>query len=212
MIRLVFLLRRRPDLGVAEFHEYWLRRHGPLVASHQQTLGIRRYVQTHRNENVDPVNRIMEAWGISGSSYDGVAELWYDSEEAMLTNTTPAAREAAMELLEDERQFIDLPASPLWLATSAHPGKEMPQRHYAGHKTKGNCFMRPSSDRALGDTREHWLGLTHPVCIKNNLSEYLVSSYARLPRFESRIERGLTTPTDMTITTTPTRRAGAEPR
>lgn len=192
MIRLVFLLRRCSYMDQAEFHEYWLRRHGPLVASHQQALGIRRYVQTHRVESVDPVDRLREAWGISESLYDGVAELWYDSEEAMLTNTSPSAREAAMELLEDERSFIDLPASPLWLATSVQLGDEIPKRLYADHKTKVNCFLRPSSDHALDDACERWLGLSHPVCMKNTVSASLVQSYTRLPRFESRIDRSLT--------------------
>jgi CRP-like cAMP-binding protein len=47
-------------------------------------------------------------------AYDGIAELWWDSLEDM-ANPDPAARTAALELLEDERRFIDLARSPLFL-------------------------------------------------------------------------------------------------
>jgi len=47
--------------------------------------------------------------------YDGVAELWFDSLEALAANgQRPEARAAAALLLEDERRFIDLARSPLW--------------------------------------------------------------------------------------------------
>jgi hypothetical protein len=47
LIVITFLLRRRPELSAAEFHEYWRDRHGPLVASQAGALGIRRYIQLH---------------------------------------------------------------------------------------------------------------------------------------------------------------------
>ena len=34
MVKLVFCLRRLPQLSLAEFQEYWLQKHGPLVRSH----------------------------------------------------------------------------------------------------------------------------------------------------------------------------------
>ena len=46
-------------------------------------------------------------------AYDGVAELWFESEEAMAANTSKAAANAGAELLEDEKKFIDLANSPL---------------------------------------------------------------------------------------------------
>ena len=49
--------------------------------------------------------------------YDGVAELWWESEEALAAaSATDPGRRAGAELLADEARFIDLPASPLWLA------------------------------------------------------------------------------------------------
>jgi hypothetical protein len=49
--------------------------------------------------------------------YDGVAELWWESEETLTGALATAAGQAAgAALLEDERRFIDLPNSPLWFA------------------------------------------------------------------------------------------------
>ena len=48
--------------------------------------------------------------------YDGEAELWWDSlEDIVAAVSTPAGQQAAFELLEDERRFIDLERSPLWI-------------------------------------------------------------------------------------------------
>ena len=50
-------------------------------------------------------------------AYDGVAELWWDSMEDFAGgNATPEGRAAALELLEDERKFIDHARSPLWVS------------------------------------------------------------------------------------------------
>ena len=47
-------------------------------------------------------------------AYDGVAELWWDRIED-LASDDPAARKAGLDLLEDERGFIDLSKSPIFL-------------------------------------------------------------------------------------------------
>jgi hypothetical protein len=47
MIKLVFSLRRRPEMTREEFLTYWREHHGPLVSRHAEALRIRRYVQTH---------------------------------------------------------------------------------------------------------------------------------------------------------------------
>ena len=115
MVKLVFVLRRRSDLTLEEFQTYWRDTHAPLVASHAATLGIRRYVQTHTLDS--PFNTALQASRGGPAPYDGVAELWWDSPESLAAGTaTPEGQQAALELLEDERRFIDLDNSPLWVA------------------------------------------------------------------------------------------------
>jgi uncharacterized protein (TIGR02118 family) len=113
VIKLTFALRSLPDLGREEFQRYWLEQHGPLVRSHADTLGIRRYVQTHTAG--DEAQVALRASRDAPEPYDGVAELWYDSLEAIAQAvSTDAGRAAAIALLEDERRFIDHSRSPLW--------------------------------------------------------------------------------------------------
>ena len=111
----MFCLKRLPGLSRQEFQRYWREQHGPLVASHAEALGIRRYVQVHTLDS--PVNAAAQASRGGPEEFDGVAELWYDSLEALQAAVrTDAGRAAGAELLEDERRFIDLERSPLWFA------------------------------------------------------------------------------------------------
>ena len=114
MIKLTFCLHRLPRLSREAFQSYWRERHAPLVARHAKVLRIRRYVQTHAL--TVPFNDAIRASREAPEMYDGVAELWWDSlEELMASGQSEEARAAGLELLEDERKFIDLARSPLWL-------------------------------------------------------------------------------------------------
>jgi uncharacterized protein (TIGR02118 family) len=112
MIKLSFCLRRLPHLSREDFQTYWREQHAPLVARHAKTLGILRYVQVHTGH--DALNAGMQSSRGGPEAYDGVAELWFESEAAMAANTSEAAAKAGAELLEDEKKFIDLANSPLW--------------------------------------------------------------------------------------------------
>jgi uncharacterized protein (TIGR02118 family) len=115
MIKLVFNLRRRPGMTREEFQAYWRDHHAPLVSRHAETLRIRRYVQTHaRSSEVAAAQSA--ARGSEPDVYDGQAELWWDSlDDVIGAASTPAGQQAAVDLLEDERRFIDLERSPLWI-------------------------------------------------------------------------------------------------
>jgi uncharacterized protein (TIGR02118 family) len=113
MIKLTFCLVRLPSLSRRQFQEYWYDAHAPLVASVAGALQIRRYVQTHSLPAEASVG--IRASRDAPAEFDGVAELWWDSLEAMAENgRRPEAQAAAALLLEDEKRFIDLPRSPLW--------------------------------------------------------------------------------------------------
>ena len=119
MVKLTFCLRRLPTLTLEQFQTYWLDTHAPLVARHADTLRIRRYVQTHTIDS--PVNAALQAARGGPEEYDGVAELWWDSVDDLIAGSSTAEGQvAAAELLEDEKRFIDLARSPLWLAEE-HP-------------------------------------------------------------------------------------------
>jgi uncharacterized protein (TIGR02118 family) len=115
MIKLVFTLRRRDGMTREEFQNYWREQHAPLVGRHARTLRIRRYVQTHARET--EIDEILAASrGAPTGFYDGAAEVWWDSlEDLVEAYSTEEGQNAGAELLEDEKRFIDLPRSSIWM-------------------------------------------------------------------------------------------------
>jgi uncharacterized protein (TIGR02118 family) len=113
MIKLTFCLHRRPGLTREAFQDYWFNTHAPLVAKHSKALRIRRYVQMHSATN--SFNDAIRASREAPEMYDGVAELWWDSMDDLTASPTPESQAAGLALLEDERKFIDLPRSPLFI-------------------------------------------------------------------------------------------------
>ena len=115
MVKLVFCLHRRPDMDEDEFHRYWSEVHGPLAASFAPQLGIRRYVQVHTTPG--PLGEAIAAGRGAPEHYDGVAELWFDSWDAMVAAaSSPEGAVAAEALHADEVNFIDHARSPIFLA------------------------------------------------------------------------------------------------
>lgn len=125
MIKLTYCLRRRPELSWEEFSRHWSDVHAPLVRERAEQLGIRRYVQvrTRRDEAVHEGFRRRNDG--APEPFDGIAELWFD-DLGSLQRQSDESRRAARELLEDERRFIDLARSPMWLGDEWEvvPGRE----------------------------------------------------------------------------------------
>ena len=114
MYKLTFCLRRRPDLSREEFQDYWRNTHADLVAERVGPLRIRRYVQVH-TEDLPGLHQAMQRRnGGSPEPFDGIAEIWVDSVDD-LASDDPALRVAGAELLADERHFIDLANSPMFV-------------------------------------------------------------------------------------------------
>lgn len=113
MIKLTFCLTRLPHLSRAEFQDYWRNHHAPLVKTFQDALNIKRYVQVHAL--ADELSAGLRAPRGAPAGYDGIAELWWENEAEMNASSTEA-RKAGRALLEDEKKFIDLSKSPIWLS------------------------------------------------------------------------------------------------
>ena len=116
MIKLVFCLHRLPALTREQFQSYWRDTHAPLVQRHAAVLGIQRYTQSH-TANVPALQPALDARGAEVDEYDGVAELWFNPTDPAAAKRDPMdVANAAQELLEDERRFIDLPRSPIFVS------------------------------------------------------------------------------------------------
>ena len=106
MIKLIMCLTRRADLSREQFQDYWLNKHGPFFQENAGTMRSKKYVQSHTINS--PLNDGMrESRGLL-PEYDGVAEVWFESEEdLMAAMSSPEMEELSAALVEDENNFID---------------------------------------------------------------------------------------------------------
>jgi hypothetical protein len=85
--------------------------------AHREALAFRRYVQSHTISDAARLP-LAVARGSAGLDYDGVAHFWWnDMATIAAAGATPEGMRAGELLLEDERRFIDLARSPIFLST-----------------------------------------------------------------------------------------------
>lgn len=114
MIKLVYCLRRKPDVPAAEFHRYWLDEHGPLVKEVSGAIRAVRYVQSH---TVEPeINALLQQSRGLAPAFDGITEVWWKDVSELQAALTSAEGQAALQrLLEDEARFIDFARSHVFM-------------------------------------------------------------------------------------------------
>ena len=193
VIRLVFLLRRSAGLSLSEFSDRWRLDHGPIVAGHQTALGVLRYTQSHRIE--DSMNEAMaRARGGMEEPYDGVAELWWSSEEALRdASSSDAGRRAGEALLADEAEFIDLAASPLWLAheyPQVNPTPETIVARPASRIVKLHFPLRHPETMSMDEAQRYWR-IQHGPLIRSMAPAMGMLRYQQVHRFETPLEAAL---------------------
>ena len=101
MIKLVALVRRRPDLSVDDFRDYWLGIHAPLAAAIPGMRGYR-------------INLAGDPGAQPPAPYDGSAEIWFDDRRAMETGLTSPEGDVA------GRDTANFAASIEFLVTEEH--------------------------------------------------------------------------------------------
>ena len=82
MIKLVMCLRRKDGMTRAEFQDYWRNSHAPLFMRFADAFGTKKYLQAHTLDS--PLNDGIRASRGMAEPYDGVAEVWFESEEALM--------------------------------------------------------------------------------------------------------------------------------
>jgi uncharacterized protein (TIGR02118 family) len=106
-IKIMFLLVKPDGMSAKEFHQYWMENHSPLVVRRSDDMAMRRYIQSHLIPSPMAVGAA-EARGWPANPFQGVAEVWWDSEEAMAAAfSTPNGADAGEALAEDEKKFLD---------------------------------------------------------------------------------------------------------
>jgi len=118
VIKVVMCVRRKPEMDAAAFHRYWREEHGPLVKSLAEATGALRYVQSHA---IAPErNAAMRKGRGAAEAYDGIAEVWFESLEAVTERfRSEEARAADRAMAADESRFIDLGRSCVFFTEEA---------------------------------------------------------------------------------------------
>ena len=106
MIKLIMCLTRRADLSREQFQDYWLNSHGPFFQENAGSMRSKKYLQSHTIDT--PLNDGMRQARGMLPEYDGVAEVWFESEEdLMAAMSSPEGQQLGEALLNDEKNFID---------------------------------------------------------------------------------------------------------
>jgi len=115
VIKFVMCITRHPDKTRAQFQDYWLNQHAPLFKSFATEFRAKKYIQDHTLDS--PLNdALRESRGMT-QAYDGVAVVWFESEEELVAAmSSPEGQKISATLLADENTFIDHAKSTAFLA------------------------------------------------------------------------------------------------
>ena len=87
MIKMIFLVHRRPELSRDEFQKRWRETSGPIGS---KIPGVRKYVQHHAVPGPDGTE----------PPYDGFAEMWWDDATSLQKALESPEGQAAVEDIE----------------------------------------------------------------------------------------------------------------
>jgi uncharacterized protein (TIGR02118 family) len=106
MIKFVMCIHRHPEMTRERFQDYWMNKHGPFFMENAGAMRATKYVQSHTVDT--PLNEELRSSRAMLPEYDGVAEVWFESEEELIgAMNSPEGQKLSAALLEDEGNFID---------------------------------------------------------------------------------------------------------
>jgi EthD domain len=111
MLKLTFLMKRKPGMSLAAFRDYYENNHAPLAS--QLCPGMVRYTRTYIVD-WQPLARSAQ---LPALDFDCITECWYDVEgtwEERKADLLPP--EVFRQLAADEENFLDRRANRLLMA------------------------------------------------------------------------------------------------
>ena len=114
MVKISYLVQRLPLLTREEFQSYWSEKHPQAApADAFSTLGVIRYVQVLPLETAARSLVIGPRTGLV-EPFDGIAELWFESEEALARDWSTDQAKAYVNIFFDvEKNLIDWKGSTI---------------------------------------------------------------------------------------------------
>ena len=116
MIKFVMCITRRADMTRDEFKDYWMNQHGPFFMANAAAMRAKKYLQSVTLDT--PLNEGLRSSRGMRAEYDGVAEVWFESEQDLMEGMNSAeGQKLGAALLEDEANFIDHSKSSAFIVT-----------------------------------------------------------------------------------------------
>ena len=106
MIKFIMCITRHPNMTREDFQDYWMNKHGPFFMQNAAAMRAKKYVQSHTVDTA--LNEGLRSSRGMRPEYDGVAEVWFESEEDLIEGMSSSeGQQLGAALLEDEGNFID---------------------------------------------------------------------------------------------------------
>lgn len=118
MIRFINCIKKRDDISIENFRNYWSSREFEDLL--QRVIDITKAQHFTKNLTLDVEANVMiqEERG-GGEPFDGIIEYWWDKgSELMDLYGTDEAKKVRQEMTDYQRQFIDLAASSAFFTES----------------------------------------------------------------------------------------------
>ncbi len=116
MIKFVMCMTRHPDMSRAEFKDYWMNKHGPFFMKNAAAMRAKKYVQSVTLDTL--LNEGLRSSRGMLPEYDGIAEVWFESEEDLMQGMSSSeGQKLGAALLEDEGNFVDHSKSSAFIVT-----------------------------------------------------------------------------------------------
>jgi uncharacterized protein (TIGR02118 family) len=114
MIKVVYCMRRKIGIGREAFLAHWAQVHAPVVLANRELLRLAHYSRSW--PEVHGHSARVERGGQMLEPFDGVAQLWWSSQEDMdHAFSDPRALEIQRWLARDEANFVDPARSSRWI-------------------------------------------------------------------------------------------------
>ena len=166
MVKIVIFFKRKPGMPVEDFQQHWRTTHADIIL---RLPGIRRYAQSHV---------LPSAYRKGEPAYDGVAESYFDSTQAMkeLAKTPHYAA-----VLADEPNFIDA-ATMGSIITDEYVIKDAPAPKDA---LKTIDLVNRKASMTVDEFQKYWRETHAPLCQAAVAMRRYVQNHTRRAIYDS---------------------------
>jgi hypothetical protein len=118
VVKLTYLIKKRPDLTREAFLQYWHISYTNLIRGMSAPLGLKKYVIHMRLETPSNILVRLERQ-LSDTEFDGIIEMsWTSLQNYQQAAGTPPGMDAINAMIDAERRFVDFSKSVAFFTES----------------------------------------------------------------------------------------------